>query len=107
MAGSSGNIAEALDGYEEKISLSSLPPRSNVLANRLTAVLSASYADSEIRDALHTLDESFFQNTAQSRRTLRLDVQKEVIDCDGGIVKEFGLIAEVCLIHTKVSKGVD
>lgn len=69
--------------------------RSNALSNRLTSVLSASYADSDIRDALETLDRRGVHNTADTRRQLRLDVQKEVIDCNGEIVKDFGKVADV------------
>ncbi|KAJ9292632.1 hypothetical protein DTO271G3_8604 [Paecilomyces variotii] len=68
--------------------------RSNALSNRLTSVLSASYADSDIRDALETLDRRGVHNTADTRRQLRLDVQKEVIDCNGEIVKDFGKVAD-------------
>jgi len=70
-------------------------PRSSALSNRLTSVLSASYADSDIRDALETLDLRGIHNTADTRRQLRLDVQKEVIDCNGEIVQDFGKVAEV------------
>jgi len=69
--------------------------RSSALSNRLTSVLSASYADSDIRDALATLDLRNTRNTPETRRQLRLDVQKEVIDCNGDIVKDFGKVAEV------------
>ncbi|KAL8841332.1 MAG: hypothetical protein Q9170_000962 [Blastenia crenularia] len=68
--------------------------RSNALSNKLTGVLSASYADSEIRDSLHFLDLKNVQNTPDLRRKLRQDLQKEVIDCNGSIVKEFGQVAE-------------
>lgn len=67
----------------------------NALSTRITNVLSASYADLEIRDALETLDARGVQNTAETRRQLRLDVQKEVIQCNGEIVKDFGQVAEV------------
>jgi hypothetical protein len=67
----------------------------NALSNRITSVLSASYADLEIRDALETLDSRGIQNTAETRRQLRLDVQKDVIQCNGEIVKDFGEVAEV------------
>ncbi|KAF2007875.1 oligomeric complex COG6 [Amniculicola lignicola CBS 123094] len=66
----------------------------NALSNRITSVLSASYADLEIRDALETLDARGVRNTAESRRQIRLDVQKEVIQCNGEIVKNFGEVAE-------------
>jgi hypothetical protein len=68
--------------------------RSNALQNRITAVLSASYADLEIRDALNVLDERGWQNNADSRRNLRLDVQAELIKCNGEIVQDFGLVAK-------------
>lgn len=67
----------------------------NALSSRITSVLSASYADLEIRDALETLDSRGVQNTAETRRQIRLDVQKEVIQCNGEIVKDFGEVAEV------------
>ena len=69
----------------------------NALSTRITSVLSASYADLEIRDALQTLDARGVRNTAETRRQLRLDVQKEVIQCNGEVVKDFGQVAEVCL----------
>ena len=67
----------------------------SALSSRITSVLSASYADLEIRGALETLDERSTQNTAETRRHIRLDVQKEVIECNGEIVKDFGEVAEV------------
>ena len=70
--------------------------KSNALLNKLSTILSASYADSEIRDALHSLDEQQVKNTAETRRRLRLDVQKEVIERNGEIIKDFSQIAEVC-----------
>jgi hypothetical protein len=69
----------------------------NALASRITSVLSASYADLEIRGALETLDERKTNNTAETRRHLRLDVQKEVIECNGEIIRDFGEVAEVRL----------
>jgi hypothetical protein len=44
---------------------------------------------------LETLDNRGVQNTAETRRQLRLEVQKEVIDCNGKIVEDFGKVAEV------------
>lgn len=67
---------------------------SNALSSRITSVLSASYADLDIRDALETLDARGIQNTPETRRQLRLDIQKEVIQCNGEIVKDFGQVAE-------------
>lgn len=40
------------------------------------------------------LDERGLQNTAETRRNLRLDIQQELIDCNGEIVQDFGKVAE-------------
>ncbi|TKA26964.1 hypothetical protein B0A50_05155 [Salinomyces thailandicus] len=69
-------------------------PRSSALQNRITSVLSSSYADLDIRDTLSVLDERGLQNTADSRRNLRLDVQQELFECNGEIVRDFGKVAE-------------
>lgn len=68
--------------------------KSSALQNRITNVLSASYADLEIRDALSILDERGLQNTAEARRDLRSDVQEELIQCNGEIVQDFGKVAD-------------
>lgn len=69
--------------------------RSSALSNKLTGVLSTSYADSEIREALRLLDQKNVKNTPDLRQKLRSDLQKEVIECNGSIIKEFGQVAEV------------
>ena len=69
--------------------------RSNPLSTKVTSVLSASYADSDIREALALLDKRNISNTAETRRQIRLDVQKEVIESNGEIIREFGQVAEV------------
>ena len=74
--------------------LSSATKSGNPLSNKLTSVLSTSYVDSEFREALGLLDERGVSNTAETRRRLRLDVQKEVIDTNGQIVAEFGRVAD-------------
>ncbi|XXH01137.1 homocitrate synthase lys21 [Hypoxylon texense] len=68
--------------------------RSNPLSSKVTSVLSTSYADAEFRESLALLDERGISNSAETRRQLRLDVQKEVIDSNGKIVTEFGRVAE-------------
>ncbi|EPE34460.1 hypothetical protein GLAREA_10154 [Glarea lozoyensis ATCC 20868] len=70
------------------------PSRSNPLAAKVTSVLSASYADSDLRDALDLLDQRNVVNNAETRRQIRLDVQKDVIESNGDIIKEFGHVAE-------------
>lgn len=84
------------DGIESPTSPTSAQPRSNPLATKVTSVLSASYADSDIRDALSLLDVRGIQNNSETRRQIRLDVQKEVIESNGDIIREFGHVAEVC-----------
>lgn len=67
--------------------------RNSTLSTKITSILSASYADIEIRDALETLDARHVQNTADTRRNLRRDVQKETIDANAEIVQDFGQVA--------------
>lgn len=66
----------------------------NPLSSKVTSVLSTSYADSEFRDALGLLDERGLGNMTETRRQLRLDVQKEVIESNGEVIAEFGRVAE-------------
>lgn len=82
------------EGFDDRIGGPS-GQRSNALANKVTRVLSISYADSEIRDTLRFLDSENVQNTPELRRGLHWSLQKEVIDCNSSIVKEFGQVAEV------------
>ncbi|KAI0875323.1 oligomeric complex COG6 [Hypoxylon argillaceum] len=66
----------------------------NPISSKVTSVLSTSYADAEFREALALLDERGISNSAETRRQLRLDVQKEVIDSNGQIISEFGRVAD-------------
>ena len=95
MAGAQNYVNDLSESLDEKASVSSTPQKSNALSNKLAGVLSASYADSEIRDALRSLDEKKVKNTAETRRQLRFDVQKEVIERNGAVVQDFGRVAEV------------
>jgi hypothetical protein len=67
----------------------------NPLSSKVTTVLSSSYADTEFREALTLLDGRGVLNTPETRRQLRLDSQKEVIDSNGEIIDEFAKVAEV------------
>lgn len=69
--------------------------RSNALSNKLTSVLSSSYADPEIRTALGLLDAKGVKNGVETRRELRLEAQKQVVDCNVQVVRDFGKVAEV------------
>lgn len=74
----------------------------SALQGRITSVLSASYADLDIRDALETLDDRHIRNTPDARRNLRLEVQQELIQCNGEVVDDFGKVAEVCVSPARV-----
>jgi len=76
--------------------------RPSALSTRITSVLSSSYADLDIRDALETLDARGIQNTPEARRNLRLDVQREIIQCNGEVVRDFGRVAEVVHVSSHV-----
>lgn len=65
------------------------------LSSKVSAVLSASYADTEFRESLALLDDRQVHSTSETRRTLRLDLQKEVIDSNGEIIDEFDKVAQV------------
>ena len=99
MNGSIYNTAKQTDSLEESLPVpngATPASRSNALSQKITGVLSTSYADLEIRDALRTLDERTIQNTPEIRRRLRLGLQKDVIESNGDIIKDFGNVAEVC-----------
>lgn len=73
------------------------PSSSAATQQRLATVLSASYVDSDIRNALAVLDSRFVENTAESRRQLRIDVRGDVIRSNAQIVRDFSHVAEVIL----------
>ncbi|KAL1904429.1 Golgi transport complex subunit 6 [Sporothrix stenoceras] len=75
-------------------SASGLKGLNNPLTSKVTSVLSASYTDADFRDSLALLDQRGVHNNAETRRRLRLDVQKEVIDSNGEVIAEFGRVAE-------------
>lgn len=95
MTGHPDDLSEV---YSDTLSASSGSLRSTTLANKVTSILSASYADSELRDALWIVDQRKVLDTSETRRNLRLEIQKEVIECNGGIVKDFGKVKEVGLL---------
>lgn len=95
MSASDFEVAELEAGYGGDGPSGSAPQRPSVLSNKLSNILSTSFADAEIRDGLRTLDQRGIQNSPDTRRRLRLDAQKEVIECNGDVIKDFGLVAEV------------
>lgn len=89
---------EVNESYDERLIATPSQQGSSVLSSKISHVLSASYADSEIRDALRALDNRSVHNTPDVRRRLPFEVQKEVIDCNAEIVDQFGTVAEVRLL---------
>ena len=84
------------ENHDDKSIAAGSSQRASIYTNRLTSILSASYADTDIRNALRTFDKTETQNTSALRRRLRLDVQKEVIQCNAEIINDFGGVAQVC-----------
>ncbi|KAI5284452.1 Golgi transport complex subunit 6 [Ascosphaera aggregata] len=84
--------------------LPSEAPRSSALLNRLNSVLSTSYLNSDIRGTLEIVDERGMQNTAETRRQLRLSVQKEIIEHNGAIIHDFGKVADLKRIGTVIGR---
>lgn len=79
---------------------------SNPLTAKAGAVLSTTYSDAEFREALDLLDQRGITNDSRTRRQIRLDLQKDVIDCNGTIIGEFAKVAEVCYSTAYTSAGL-
>jgi hypothetical protein len=89
------------DSYSQ---LPATPKGLTPLTSKVTSVLSTTHSDAEFRDALSLLDERGIRNDAESRRRIRLDFQREVIDSNGEVIAEFGRVAEVrFLLHSEES----
>ncbi|KAF4121574.1 conserved oligomeric Golgi complex subunit 6 [Geosmithia morbida] len=87
--------SSAAGGFSSPLETSSSTAKgASPLASKVTSVLSTSYSDTEFRDALSLLDQRGVSNTAETRRRIRMDLQKEVIDSNGEIISEFGRVAE-------------
>lgn len=69
--------------------------RGNALSNKLTNVLSASYADSEIRDALRLFDARYNHDKVDTDLDLKYEAQKEVIEANARIIDDFSKVANV------------
>ena len=105
MATSKYDVSSSTGGYDDISGEAAFPQPSHALSHKLNSALSFSFADAEIREVLRTLDERNFHNSPESRRWLRLDTQKEIIDCNGDIIKDFGLVAEVRFLHERSSQS--
>ncbi|KAK9448007.1 oligomeric Golgi complex subunit 6 [Limtongia smithiae] len=74
--------------------------RSNLFSLKLAEILSTSYADSSIRDALQLLGERIQDNTPEMRRQFRANVEAEVIEANGQVLEQFSNIAMACQLET-------
>lgn len=72
--------------------------RGNALSNKLTSVLSSSYADTEIRDALRIYDARYGAQELTQDIDLKHEAQKRVIEGNARIVDDFSKVAKVCSI---------
>jgi len=69
--------------------------RGNAVQNRISSILSTSYSDLEIKNALQTLDSQ--KITSNDRKDLRLDLDQELVKGNGDVVKDFSQVAQVGL----------
>ena len=83
-----------MNGSDTSQNVDAASRRGNALANKVTSVLSSSYADSEIREALRLFDIRHTSNDEYAI-DLRYEAQKEVIDANARIVDDFAKVAKV------------
>lgn len=68
---------------------------SNPLASKVSAVLSTSYSDADFHGTVGLIDTRGIKNDGKTRRRLRLDLQKEVIEKNGKVLDDFGSVSDV------------
>ena len=103
MAAYTADLPDALD---EKFGSDTNSNRTSAPSSRITSVLSASYADADLREALRNLDRQHLQNSAETRRRFRLDVQKDVIQRNGDIIRDFAPVAEVRALELQLRSKI-
>ncbi|KAK5105544.1 Golgi transport complex subunit 6 [Lithohypha guttulata] len=81
-------------GFDATVDDNSLDRRGNALTNKLTRVLSSSYADTEIRDALRLFDARYGHKGGDDDLDLRYEAQREMIEANAQIVNDFSRVAE-------------
>lgn len=72
--------------------------RGQALSNKLNSVLSSSYADSEIREALRLYDLRYAANK-DIELDLRYESQREVIEANARIVNDFSKVVKVSCVR--------
>ncbi|QPG93850.1 hypothetical protein C2857_003067 [Epichloe festucae Fl1] len=78
--------------------------KSSSLSSKVTSVLSTSFSDTEFREALSLFDQRNLLNNAKTRRQIRLELQRDVMECNGLVIDHFGRVAEQ-LNHVKTVLG--
>ncbi|RPA76068.1 oligomeric complex COG6 [Ascobolus immersus RN42] len=66
---------------------------SDALQRKVSTLLSTSYTDASLAQAITILD-TRFSNSEEARKRLQQDVQKDLIESDGQIILEFSKIAD-------------
>ena len=61
----------------------------NAFSQKIASILSTSYSDASIRQALQSLDHRVVKNTGETRRHLRSNTEADVIRANGVALKEF------------------
>ncbi|OAA73773.1 ATPase, AAA-type, core [Cordyceps fumosorosea ARSEF 2679] len=67
----------------------------NPLATKVSALLSTSYSDADFRSAVALIDHRGIRNDGKTRRRLRLELQKEVIENNGKVLDDFSSVSDV------------
>lgn len=89
-------------GSDATVDDNGLDRRGNALTNKLTRVLSSSYADTEIRDALRLFDARYGHKGGDDDLDLRYEAQREMIEANAQIVNDFSRVAEVRRTYSHV-----
>lgn len=84
-----------------------LPRGISTITSKISHLASTPYTDSEFAEGLQLLDGRDTQSTADARRQLRLNVQKEVIDTNGDVLDSFSKVAQVSKNTPKVGTEAD
>lgn len=82
-------------GIESMASDDLIPKRGTALSNKLTNVLSSTYADGETRDALQLFDARYGNDWTKDEFDLRYEAQKEAIEANARIIDDFSKVAKV------------
>lgn len=69
--------------------------RHHALSSRISSVLSLSYVDTDVDSALQTLDLQGTPDLAELRQKFRQSVQRQVIDENAVVVRDFSQVSKV------------